>query len=343
MARHELLNNIQHKNLRVNTRPGAQFGDNVGIVMTFPTEYADVQREYPIFFRKDPNTGEYTSVALLGLSKDENLYLEGDRWDAAYIPGIVARGPFLIGFQEREENGELRREPMIHVDLEHPRISQTDGESVFLEQGGNSRYLDRIGTILKGINDGLAVSKAMFAEFTRLELIEPIKLEIKVDPESVYDLVGLHTISESKLRNLGAEDVYKLHRTGFLQGALLVLTSLGNIGRLVERKQRRKTRHHPLQQVEGIEKFRDALKVHRRHDRAPVRQDDDESLARQTNQRFANRRARHFEPVAQPDLVERRAGRQLHAENLFPQLRVNPGAAGFFHRALILILNKFKH
>jgi len=48
-----MLNNIQHKNLRVVTRPGAQYGDNVGIVMTFPTEYADVQREYPIFFRKD--------------------------------------------------------------------------------------------------------------------------------------------------------------------------------------------------------------------------------------------------------------------------------------------------
>ena len=49
MARHEMLNNIQHKNLRVVTRPGVQYGDNVGIVMTFPTEYADVQREYPIF------------------------------------------------------------------------------------------------------------------------------------------------------------------------------------------------------------------------------------------------------------------------------------------------------
>jgi len=240
MARHEMLNNIQHKNLRVVTRPGAQYGDNVGIVMTFPTEYADVQREYPIFFRKDAATGEYSSVALLGLTKDENLYLAGDRWDAGYIPGVVARGPFLIGFQEREEGGEVRREPMIHIDMDHPRVSDTEGEPVFLEQGGNSRYLDQMANILKGINDGLGVSKAMFAEFSRLELIEPIKLEIKLDAESVYDLVGLHTISEAKLRNLGAEDLHKLHRAGFLQGAFLVMASLGNLRRLVERKQRRK-------------------------------------------------------------------------------------------------------
>ena len=129
---------------------------------------------------------------------------------------------------------------MIHVDMDHPRVSQTDGERVFLEQGGNSRYLDRIATILKGINDGLELSKAMFAEFTRLQLIEPIKLEIKADSESVYDLLGLHTISEPKLRNLGAEDVVTLHRSGFLQAAFLVSASLGNIGKLVERKQRRK-------------------------------------------------------------------------------------------------------
>src|SRR5262245_42456537 len=98
---------------------------------------------------------------------------------------------------------------MIHVDMEHPRVSETEGEPVFMEQGGNSRYLDRMGAILKGINDGLGVSKAMFAEFTRLDLIEPIKLNIKVDTDSVYDLVGLHTISEPRLRNLGADDVFK--------------------------------------------------------------------------------------------------------------------------------------
>ena len=59
MTNHVMLNNIQHKNLRVITRQGAEFGDNVGTVLTFPTEFADIQREYPIFFRKDPNTGEY--------------------------------------------------------------------------------------------------------------------------------------------------------------------------------------------------------------------------------------------------------------------------------------------
>jgi hypothetical protein len=242
MTKHVMLNNIQHKNLRVITRHGPQFGDNVGTLLTFPTEYADVQREYPIFFRKDPNTGEYTSVVLLGFAQDENLYLDGERWDASYVPGVIARGPFLIGFQEREEGGELRREPVIHVDLDNPRVSETEGERVFAEQGGNSHYLDRVAKILNGINHGLGVSKAMFAAFTALELIEPLKVEIKLDAEEQFDVLGLHTISEQKLRNLGAEPLYNLHRAGFLQGAFLVLASLNNLGRLIERKQRRKQR-----------------------------------------------------------------------------------------------------
>ena len=40
MARHVMLNNIAHKDLRVVTRYGAEFGDNVGTVMTVPTERA---------------------------------------------------------------------------------------------------------------------------------------------------------------------------------------------------------------------------------------------------------------------------------------------------------------
>ncbi len=70
MARHALLNNVAHKDLRVITRPAPEFGDNVTSVLTFPTEYGDVQREYPIFFRKDAATGEFISVALLGLREE---------------------------------------------------------------------------------------------------------------------------------------------------------------------------------------------------------------------------------------------------------------------------------
>jgi hypothetical protein len=243
MAKHVMLNNVAHKDLRVITRRAAEFGDNVGTVMAVPTEFAELQREFPIFFRKDASTGEYVSVALLGFTKDENLFLDEQRgWTANYVPALLARGPFLIGFQERQEGGELRKEPVIHFDQEDPRISSTEGEPVFLPQGGNSRYLDHVAAILNGINLGMTVSKAMFAAFTAAELIEPVKLEVRINSEEQYNVLGLHTISQQKLGALDAETLHKLHREGFLHCAFLVANSLPNVQRLIDIKSRRRAR-----------------------------------------------------------------------------------------------------
>lgn len=240
LAKHVLLNNVAHHDLRVIARHGAEFGDNVGTVLTFPTEYGDVQREYPIFFRKDAQSGEFQSIALLGFQPDENLFLADGGWQAAYIPGIIARGPFLIGFQNQDVGGELRREPVIHVDLDNPRISRTEGEPVFLPQGGNTRYLERIGTILQGIHQGLDLSKAMFDAFSAHGLIEPVNVEIKFNDEEQFNLRGLYTISEEKLRALDGAALFELNRAGFLQGAFLVIASLNNVKKLIDMRHRRR-------------------------------------------------------------------------------------------------------
>ena len=240
MPKHTLLNNIDHKDLRVNLRYGAEFGDNVATVLTFPTEYGDVQREYPIFFRRDSATGDYQSIALLGFEKGENLFLDSGRWDAHYIPGVVARGPFLIGFQEQIVDGEMRKEPVIHVDLDNPRVSFNEGRPVFLPAGGSSPYLNQIAAVLRGIHEGMEISKAMFAAFTALDLIEPIKLEVKLNDEQTINLAGLYTISQEKLRALDSESLFRLHRSGFLQGAILALASVNNVSKLIAMKQRRR-------------------------------------------------------------------------------------------------------
>lgn len=236
-----MLNNVAHKDLRVITRYAAEFGDNVATVMVVPTEYQDIQREYPIFFRKDPSTGEFISVALLGLQKDENLYLDEKGWNASYVPAVIARGPFLIGFQQTETpDGKPTHTPVIHLDPEHPRVSKTEGEPLFQPQGANSRYLDRIVDLLHGVRQGLQISKSMFEAFNAAELIEPVQLEIKVNAEEQYNLTGLHTIHREKLAKLDSATLFKLHRAGFLQGAFLVASSLGNVQRLIDLKSRRR-------------------------------------------------------------------------------------------------------
>lgn len=241
MSKPVLLNNVTHKDLRVIIRYGKEFGDGVNQVPVFPTEYADVQREYPILLRKrkDEGDGEYQSIALLGFSREENLFLEDGRWNAGYIPGVVARGPFLIGFQKREEGGQVLHEPVIHVDMDNPKVSEREGEPVFLPHGGNSPYLERVSTILGGISDGISVQRSMFEAFDALGLIEPVSIQIEVHEDEKYDLQGLYTVSEVKLSSLDAESLERLNRAGFLQGAFLLIASLGNIQKLIQMKRRR--------------------------------------------------------------------------------------------------------
>ena len=237
-----LLNNINHHDLKVIRRHGAEFGDSAATVLTFPTEYADVQREYPIFFRKDQQSGEFQSIVLLGFEKNENLFLDQHSWNANYIPAIVARGPFLIGFQEQEIDDVVRKEPVIHVDLDNPRVNRTEGESIFLPQGGNSPYIERVALILNGIRDGLEVSKSMFAAFTSMNLIEPVDVDVKLNSEVGYQLQGLYTINQERLASLDGDSLFKLNQAGFLQGAFLVAASMNNLHKLITLKQQRMAR-----------------------------------------------------------------------------------------------------
>ena len=239
MARYELLNNVTHKDLRVVTRFGREFGDDIGMVLAFPTEYAELQREYPIFFRKDRDSGEWQSVALLGFEQKENLFLQGERWNAAYLPGVVAKGPFLIGFQEQRIDGELREEPVIHIDLDHPRVNASEGEAVFMPQGGHSPYLQHVTTVLRGIRDGTDTGKAMFAAFESLGLIQPIALDVKLDDRHSVNLAGLYGIDRERLAGLDAASLHLLNHAGYLEGAFLVLASMHNVRRLMAEKQRR--------------------------------------------------------------------------------------------------------
>ena len=240
MSRHVMLNNVAHKDLRVITRYGREFGDDTGTVLTFPTEFAEIQKEYPIFFRRDRDTGEYHAVALLGFEKSENLFLDDHRWNASYLPAAIARGPFLIGFQERQIDGEIRSEPMIHLDLDHPRVSEIEGERVFAPQGGNTAYLDHVAAVLRDIRDGLEIAKAMFAAFTAMDLIEPVKVEVKLNDQEGYGLTGLYTVSAEKLKQLNASSLYELNRAGFLPLAFFVVASHGNVRKLMALKQRRR-------------------------------------------------------------------------------------------------------
>lgn len=234
MTNHILLNNVDHGDLTIFPWFGTEFGDATNSVRLFPTEYQEAQRDYAILFRRDAESGQMFAVALLGLDRDENLFLDGPAWRARYVPAVQARGPFSIGLT-RDADG-TPGEPMIHVDLDDPRVGRGGGHRVFLDQGGNAPYLDGVADVLQRIVIGLEVEAAMFAAFAQFDLLRAKPLKVQVDDTRRYDLSGFLTIDPVRLAALDGAALETLHCAGFLQLAFAAAGSLANIGRLIDLK-----------------------------------------------------------------------------------------------------------
>ena len=239
MANHVLLDNVAHKDLRIITTRSARYGDNVASARVFPGEFRRVQAEYPIVFREATPGGHFDSMAMFGLEGGENLFLENDRWNARYIPLTIQRQPFLIGFQQHTEGGAPVEEAVVHIDMDSPRISESEGEPVFLEHGGISPYLEHMTSVLKAMNEGHQYSKGFSDALVQHELLEPFTLEVELNNGGKFKLMGFHTIDEDKLNALDGEALASLHAKGYLEHVYMAMASIANFSVLIQKKNER--------------------------------------------------------------------------------------------------------
>ena len=231
MPKPALLNNVEHKDLKVITDRAERYGDNVMYAFTFPAEFRDLQAHYPIVFHKSVDGTSFDAVALLGFQDGENLFLEEGKWDAPYIPLTVERQPFMIG-----RNGDNL---MMHIDMDHPRVSRTEGRELFLPHGGNSDYLDAMSGLLGTIHDGMESLPDFIKTLNELELLEGFVADIELNDGSQNRLVGFYTINEERLANLDTPSLERLHKANYLPGIYYQLASLSKFRNLIDRKNRR--------------------------------------------------------------------------------------------------------
>lgn len=236
MAGHELLDNVTHKDLRVDRRYRRGHGYDSHLARVFPVELGALQAEYPLFFVRNADSGHFDLVALLGFEEAENLYLGEHEWRARVVPLSIERQPFLIGFQERSEQGGSTPVPVVHVDMRHPAVCAQGGEPVFLPHGGESPLLERINTVLATIHDGHRASQDFSRLLVGLDLIESLNLEVAFDSGLRHTLKGLYTINEARLGKLNPDSLGVLHDKGYLQQIYMILASMPQLAVLIERK-----------------------------------------------------------------------------------------------------------
>ena len=238
MTNHEVLNTADHAELRVRTEAGTALGDAVMAALVVPQEFRQVQAHYPIVFRRDAETGEFSALALFGFENGENLFLGEDAWDARYIPLSISVRPFLIG-RSRDEGGEAQ----VHIDMDHPRIaSHGEGTRVFDEHGKPTPFLEEISGKLGLLHAGYQTSGSFYDALARYELLEPFTFEVPLSSGAKHSLVGFHMINEENLRALDGDALGALHAEGHLMPIFMALASLSNLSALVERKNAEESR-----------------------------------------------------------------------------------------------------
>ncbi|MBT8102268.1 MAG: SapC family protein [Gammaproteobacteria bacterium] len=230
-----MLNNVEHQNVKVITDRSAQYGDDVESALTFPLEFRNIQSCYPIFFRKDATTGQFSPVALFGFQPRENLYLTDDGWDAHYIPLMIRRHPFLIGFQQVQDQGDTRQ-AVVSIDMNSPRVNETEGEALFLEHGGISDYLSAMTEMLETIRLANEMNAGFVDALLKLDLIEAVTMQVELKDRSKNELLGYYTINEDKLQQLDSESLGELHSQHYLESIFMILASMSCFRTLVEKK-----------------------------------------------------------------------------------------------------------
>lgn len=236
MANTTLLTAEQHKHLKVLVNYSDALGDNLMWVPTYPAEFRSIQVDYPILFQKDSKSGSFIPAALLGLEQGENLFLgEGDAWEAAYVPLMVQRIPFSIG-----QYGEGKKR-LVNIDLDHPKVSESEGQLLFEEHGAPTEYLERISGILEAIHVWNEQNKEFMSTLAELDLLEPVTIDITLDDGTQGQLMGFYALHEEKFKKLEDTAFQSLYKKEFLEPIYMAIASLGNIRKLIDRKSRRAT------------------------------------------------------------------------------------------------------
>lgn len=233
-----ILDKEKHRDLRVVTARGAAYGEDVHFVPVVADELPSLVLEYAVILMQDKQGGEFGLYALTGFDPGENLYLDGEEWSARYIPAHLRRQPFLVGVAGGEGSGtsEESQNSVISIDMDSKRVSETEGERLFNEDGSQTKHLETISNLLSVMMGSFETTRMFVKTLKEHDLIEPARIDVTFVNGEKKRYEGLCTVSDKKLSALSDEVVLELHRKRYLQGCYLLLASLGQVPKLIERK-----------------------------------------------------------------------------------------------------------
>ncbi len=226
------INNTAHKNTKIKTNPTYENGKNMHLCLVQIHEFIAASAEYPLVFIKDPETGEFRGVCMMGLVPGENLYYGEEAWQADYVPNVISLHPW--GLAPSEKNPQ---ELSLSLDMSSALVNEEEGSALFEEDGSDSKYLNTVKSFIGNVHAQTPVTIAFVKHMAELELLAPKSLSVTLGEDAKpMNIEGIYAVDTEALEKLSDEAFLELRKRNYLPVIFAHLASLSQVGKLARRK-----------------------------------------------------------------------------------------------------------
>jgi len=197
------------------------------------TEFSVACRDFPIAFVSGDGGGSYIPMVVLGLENQQNLFVSADNtWEeGAYVPAYVRRYPFCMTRVTVDGREQTER-----VACVEKRAISEKGDALFDKQGEPLPAWQERQKLLFEYEADLLRSEEMCKTLAQLGLLEPFTMQAVPNQGAPLAMTGMYRVAEQKLAELPGEKLKELAQSGTLSRVYAHLISLGNFGRLLDRR-----------------------------------------------------------------------------------------------------------
>lgn len=219
----------EHKNTKVKRITNFKFVESVNMASVMVHEFPKVAPTYPIIFLEDPEKDLFKPVALFGLEKGENLFIKDDKWQAAYIPAIIRRYPFVLA------SSPDSNKYTVCIDAGSEFVNETEGEPLFTEDDKPSEALEQVKRYLQELQQMELFTNEFVRYLGEKNLFTPMNMNLRLGKQ-VKAVTGAYIINEERLGKLSDAAFLELREKKYLPMIYAHLSSLGQMERLVSFK-----------------------------------------------------------------------------------------------------------
>jgi len=173
-------------------------------------EFPQAASEFPVFFIKDGSGDRFHAVALMGLKQKQNLYCQGNDWQANYMPAILRHHPFSLTIENSDDKAYLC------IEESSDRVNEEEGIPLFNEKGEETEFLKDAGKSLTEYMHQTEVTKNVIQLLVKHELLASMNLSLNNAEGESIKLNGIYTVDIKKLEELPQEDFLKIKDQGLL-------------------------------------------------------------------------------------------------------------------------------